>query len=162
MFPFLSSFCSLFFFHASFFALCSFFVPSCLSFFLPTPLCLLFYLDYSEKYSALLQPSLKDTLRERCHPISLTLPLIHSSNPSMDGPSHCLQHAGGHPASSVPSLSYRNYQVCTIPGLRKVEFLFRHTVFQLFLSLKLLVNSSTTPAITLKYILKHCKLSNSL
>lgn len=66
------------------------------------------------------------------------------------------------PASSVPSWSYRNYQLYTIPGLGKMKFLFRYTVLQPLLSLKLLINSSTTPAITLKYILKHCKLSNSL
>lgn len=152
------------FLHASFFALCSFFVPSFLSFFLSpysslSPVLhglfrgkLSFTPIFTERHSRRgMPPYLLDTatgpFQQSLYGWAITLPAA------------CWELTA--PASSVPSLSQRNYQLCTIPGLGKVKFLFRHTVLQPLLSLKLLVNSSTTPAITLKYILKHCKLSNS-
>lgn len=73
------------FLHASFFVLCSFFfslLPVFLGLFLPSLLCLWLYLHYLEEYSALPQPPLKDTLRERpfylfdiCHRSILGIPL---------------------------------------------------------------------------------------
>lgn len=55
------------------------------------------------------------------------LPLIFSSNPFPNGPSYCLQHAWGYiaPASSVPSLSHRNYHLLQHSGTEKSGVTFQ-------------------------------------
>lgn len=130
-----------------------FFVPSFLSFFLspPPPTSLLVYLNYLEEHSALPQLPLKDTLREG--PSYLWHLSLAHSNKALS--SH---HIAGSPQLRSPlhHLSTAHWVTgTTLPGLGEVGYLFRHTELQPLFSLQLLANSSTNPAIILKFILKH-------
>lgn len=125
--------------------------PSCLSFSLPPPTSLLVYLNYLEEHSALPQLPLKDTLREG--PSYLWHLSLAHSNKALS--SH---HIAGSPQLRSPlhHLSTAHWVTgTTLPGLGEVGYLFRHTELQPLFSLQLLANSSTNPAIILKFILKH-------